>query len=368
MKVAYFIGTLNRGGAETLILDICRRHKEVPFDFACVYRHEGNISDEFKQSGVPLIQIAKSRGMLRYLQDVRKVLKRERVTIVHSQTGANSLVLALALMGTGIKIVTTFHGHLFADAARWQRKIVYRASEKILCVSEYQKRYYEEKWKLPKVNKLQVVYNGIDFGKIDAAVNSEELIVNSGIKLAMVGNFVKGRSPLIIVKAIKKVNSEKLIVNSEKQPSFDFYFIGRRDDHETWRYDECVDYCKQHKLQNVHFLGSRNDVPVILKSIDGFVYSTAHDTFGIAVIEAIAAGLPVVVNDWPVMTEVCGEANAGIRYFRSDDVEDAAAKISVLLSNIKESKKTAKENAKLVRKKYSIEQHINQLNKIYQSL
>ena len=356
MKIAYFLGALNRGGAETLILDICRRHESVPYDFVCIYRHEGNISEEFKSSGAPMMQIPKTGGMLRYLLDIRKTLKREHVTIVHSQTGANSAILALALMGTGIKIVTTFHGHLFADAARWQRKIVYRASEKILCVSEYQKRYYEEKWKLPKENKLQVVYNGIDFGKIDAAIKSQERRAENVMKLAMVGNFIKGRSQIIVAKALKRVKS------------VDFYFIGRKDDKEPKRYDDCVKYCEDNRLKNVHFLGGRNDVPSILKSIDGFVYSTEHDTFGIAVIEAIAAGLPVVVNDWPVMIEVCGEENAGIRYFNTEDVDDAAVKIEELITNIEDSKHDAKANAKIVREKYSIEHHIKQLDTIYKKI
>ena len=363
MKIAYFIGALNRGGAETLILDICRKHESAPYDFVCVYRHEGNISDEFKSSGAPMIQIPKKRGMLRYLRDIRKTLTREHITIVHSQTGANSALLALALMGTGIKIVTTFHGHLFADAGWWQRKLVYNVSEKILCVSEYQKRYYEEKWRLPRENKLHVVYNGIDFSKFDYLVESGKWKVESrGIKLAMVGNFIKGRSQIVVAKALAKVERGKW-----KEES-DFYFIGRRDDSEPERYDECVKYSEEHGLKNVHFLGSRNDVPAILKSIDGFVYSTEHDTFGIAVIEAIAAGLPVVVNDWPVMTEVCGEGNAGVRYFRTDDVDDAVAKIEALLSNIEDSKQAAKANAEIVREKYSIEHHIKQLETIYKKI
>lgn len=362
MKIAYFIGALNRGGAETLILDICRKHKDVPCDFVCIYRHEGNILNEFKQSGVPLIQISKKRGILRYLLDVRRILKREQVTIVHSQTGANTFILALALLGTGIKIVTTFHGHLFADAPWWQRMLVYHVSKKIICVSEYQKRYYEEKWNLPRENKLEVIYNGIDFTKLDIVQNERVRELESErINLAMVGNFIKGRSQYIIVQAIQTLK-EKGIIN------FNFYFIGRRVESEPERYDNCVRYCEENGLNNVHFLGSRSDVPAILRSIDGFVYSTEHDTFGIAVIEAIASELPIVVNDWPVMIEVCGAGNAGIRYFRTDDIEDASDKIASLLSNIDESKKVAKENAQLVRRKYSIEQHIDNLNKVYQSL
>ena len=329
------------------------------------------MSDAFKSTNVPIIQVPKKRGLLRYLWALRKTFIKEKVTIVHSQTPSNTLLLAIALWGTGIKVVTTFHGHSFADALYLKRKIVYAASKRIICVSEYQKRYYEEKWGLLRDNKLQVVYNGIDFTKVDSALEiGNWKLENDNLRLAMVGNFVKGRSQIVVAKALNKLKME------DERLKIDFYFIGRRDKNQPERYDECVKYCEENGLKNVHFLGSRNDVPAILKSIDGFVYSTEHDTFGIAVIEAIAAGLPVVVNDWAVMKEVCNlglpGTNKVIRFFRTNDVEDCAEKIEELLMDIitnnKELFEQYQEASDAAKKKYAIENHINQLNTIYQSL
>lgn len=369
MKIAYFFGAMNRGGLESLILDISRQHKSVPYDFVCVYRHEGNMSDDFRKSGANLIHVPRKRGYLQYLWTLRRAFKREKVTIVHSQTPSNTILLSFALLGTGIKIITTFHGHLFADASWWKRKLVYLVSKRIICVSNYQKSYYAQKWHLPQDNKLSVVYNGIDFTKLDSTKNEENRDVESDrSKLAMVGNFIKGRSQSVIVKAIHLLK-EKGVVN------FDFYFVGRRDELEAWRYDDCVRYCEEHHLKNAHFLGSRNDVPELLQTMDGFVYSTAHDTFGIAVIEAIAAGIPVVVNDWPVMTEVCNlglpENNSTIRFFKTDDVADCADKMTTLLSDIETNREKLHANcqsaAAAAKQKYSIEKHIADLYVVYQT-
>ena len=372
MKVAYFIGALNRGGAESLLLDICRQHRKVPYDFVCVYRHEGNMSDAFHKSGASMIQIRKNMGFLRYLWNIRQTLLREHVTMVHSQTPSNTLLLVLALIGTGIQIITTFHGHSFADAVWWKRRLVYAASEKILCVSQYEKLYYEHKWHLPKENKLRVVYNGVDFAKFDAAKYAVENVkcnVASGrIRLCMVGNFIKGRSQMVVCEAIHKLK--------DKKENFDFYFIGRRDEAEPARYDECVKYCEDNQLKNVHFFGGREDVPDLLKTMDGFVYSTEHDTFGIAVIEAITAGLPIVVNDWPVMTEVCNlglpNENQSVRFYKTDNPEDCADKMANLLDDIKTQQKQLQTDCSLameaVRAKYSIHTHIDTLFKIYNSL
>ena len=368
MKVAYFLGGLNRGGAESLILDICRQHEKVPFDLVCMYRHDGNMMEEFKASGASLIHVRKQKGYIRYMWSIRKVIKQEQVTIVHSQTPANTLILAIALIGSGIKIMTTLHGYNFGKAPRWKRRIIYAFSEKILCVSNHQKQYYKHLWQLPARNKLQVVYNGIDFSKIEKALPNPESKSNNRIQLAMVGNFVSVRSQKVIVEAIH-ILKEKGIVG------FDFYFIGRRDEKEARRYDECVQYCEEHQLSNVHFLGSRGDVPTLLKSMDGFVYSTAHDTFGIAIIEAIAAGLPIVVNDWPVMKEVCNlglpETNNVIRFFKTEDIDDCVEKIANLLDDIQNYKRMQTDclqASEMVKQKYSIDNHIEQLYKVYSSI
>ena len=368
MKIAYFIGALNRGGLESLTLDICRKYGETPYDFICVYRHEGNMSEDFKASGAPLINVPKKRGYIRYLLALRKTFKNNHVTIVHSQTPSNTLLLAFVLLGTGIKVITTFHGHF--DSTPWViRKIVYRTSNRIICVSKQLKKYTEKKWHLSNENKLCIVYNGIDFSKIDSAEPRkyrEDGIGNRRIRLAMVGNFVSGRSQNIIVKSIQLLK-ERGISN------FEFYFIGKRAEHEAWRYDECVRYCENHNLDNIHFLGSRGDVPELLKTMDGFVYSTEQDTFGIALIEAIAAELPVVVNDYEVMTEVCNlgltKSNGAIRYFKTHDVVDCAKKMRELISSIESNSQQLRKDcqlaSKIVKQKYSIQSHIVNLSNVY---
>lgn len=361
MKVAYFIGALNHGGAEVLLLDICRQHMVAPYDLVCVYRKNGILSTEFVQSGATIMQIGKKRGYLSYLYRIREMVRDCQIDIVHSQTPSNTILCSIALLCLKVKVVTTFHGHSFANTNWLFRKMVYNRSKKIVCVSQYQKKYYEQKWKLPIHNKLVVVPNGVDFCKL-SVTNSQSLDVShqSGeINLCMVGNFQGGRSPMIICKALST-----LATNYEQ---IHFYFIGRRVASEGWRYDECVEYCKTHKLNNIHFLGGRSDVPQLLQQMDGFVYSTEHDTFGIAVVEAMAAGLPVIVNDWEVMKEVTHDGKWAT-LFKTEDVEDCANKIQDLIEHLPERKEVAQQVAKEVREEYAIEKHIARLNEVYENL
>ena len=370
MKVAYLLGSLNRGGAETLVLDVFKNASNAPFEMIGVHRKGGAYQEEFYAAGPKMIQCAPKRfGLLRYLRQLRQILQQEKVTVIHAQYWMDAVYARFATIGLHIPIVLTFHGYLGAQA-KGISAVMYRTAVRIadmLCfVSGYQKEQYAMRYGKIIQRKGEVVYNGIDFGKFDdTGVRCKVYGVRDSLKLCMVGSFNSVRNQKLIVEAMRIIDDRLMMVD---KPLFDFYFIGGKYGGEEWRYDECVRYCEEKGLKNVHFLGGRGDVPELLCQMDGFVYATKNDTFGIAVIEAMAAGMPVVVNDHPVMGEVCGEAGEAVWYYRTDDADDAAAALESLLINLQQSKNAAKENAKEVRRKYSIEQYISRLKEIYQKL
>ena len=83
----------------------------------------------------------------------------------------------------------------------------------------------------------------------------------------------------------------------------------------------------------VCFHGSVADVPGFLRTLDLFAYfTTAQEGMGIALAEAMAAGLPCVVSDLPVMREVSGDgAAAAVRYAPADPEAAATVIRSVLV-------------------------------------
>lgn len=366
MKTALFLGALNRGGAESLVYDVLRRSGSLPFDVCCLYRKEGDYSAEFHETGAQFIKVARTGGMLRYLFALRKAILRNYIDIVHAQTPSNALVCSFALLFTKVAIVTTFHGFPFSDAPKMYRKLVYQRSRKIICVSNYEKSVYEKKWQLPTQNKLCVVFNGIDFSKLDnTAIDTSSILVKDGntLNMIMVGSFRSGRSQYFVCQVANELNKKSI--------PFNLYFAGVRVPSEPDRYDSCVDFCTNHGLsEKVHFLGGRNDIPSLLNQMDLFIYATEHDTFGIAVLEAMASALPVVVNDWEVMKEITGHGNYATLY-ETDNVEDCLSKILALNQKMATAHKEVIDNtsriSKEIREKYSIENHIKGLYSIYKS-
>lgn len=366
MKVAFFIGALRTGGAESLVCDVCRKRELVPFEICCIYRKDGDYSEAYNATGVPMMKVPREGSMLKYLLSLRKTILRNHVDIVHAQTPSNAIVSFLALLFTRVRIVVTLHGFSFAKDPKYYQRWVYRICRKLICVSNYEKEFYAERWHLPRQNKLRVVYNGIEFSKLDQPVPDPECPVvpdRTSLNMVMVGSFRDGRSQSFVCKVAHALDVRDV--------PFNLFFVGRREEKEPRRYDDCVRYCNEHLLMDkVHFLGNRTDLPYLLKQMDLFIYASEHDTFGIAVLEALASGLPVVVNDWVVMQEITGNGKFAAIY-KTDDVEDCVSKV-MSLKDKKETEPVGFEASNLriaaeVREKYSIEKHIHNLHEIYLS-
>ena len=360
-KVAYMFGGMNRGGAETLLLDVFCNWQKAPFSFIGVHRKEGAYKDAFYSAGPTLYHLApKQFGHLRYFFRLRQLLKNEGVSIIHTQHWLDCIYAYIATIGIPVRIINTFHGFYSLTGINGLLcRLSIRLADAVCFVSHHEKEWYQNRCRIAD-SKCYVIYNGVDFSKIDSAQTSMTFDNQPRrIRLAMVGNFVGNRSQIVVCKAIN-------ILKKRDITNFDFYFIGKMNEKEPEFYDDCVMYCKDHHLDNVRFLGSRDDVPSLLKSMDGFVYSTNNDTFGIAIIEAIATGLPIVTNDWFVMKEICRDLSVDtVRYFQTGDSEDCARQMMALIETLEKSKQSAIKDSLHIKKRFSIEQYIDNLYYLY---
>lgn len=368
MKIAFLFGSLNRGGTETLMLDVCRNLNNSNFEAIGIYRKRGVMEQDFLSTSVKFHYLPVKKNKIVYFIRLRKLLMAEKVTIVHAQQPLDALFAKVALMGSNIKVLLTVHGLDSTEKNKKDKLLNYilKRTDKNVFVSHYQKHYYTTKYHLND-KKQAVIYNGIDFNKIEQTANerysdlrNELHISRETLLLGMVGNFTAVRDPLTVCRFLKLLN--------QKQVDFHFVFVGKRIEDETERYDSCIKYCDENNLnEQVTFLGVRQDVPEILKQLDAFVYSTEHDTFGIAVVEALAAGLPVFVNDWDVMKEITENGNLAILY-KSKDEYDLLNKFMLFLQSKEKFQSKAEEVKNTVRKKYDINSYLIHLKEIYASL
>lgn len=368
MKIAFLFGSLNRGGTETLMLDVCRNLNNSDFEAIGIYRKKGVMEQDFLSTSVKFHYLPVEKNKIAYFVRLRKLLIAEKVTIVHAQQPLDAVLAKIAMSATKTKVILTVHGFDTTEKNKKNKLLdfILKRTNKNIYVSQFQKRYYTTKYHLNEKKQI-VIYNGIDFKKIEPTANEKssdlrnELHINRETLLfGMVGNFTAVRDPMTVCRFLKLLN--------QKQVDFLFVFVGKKVDNEPERFDECLDFCKKNDLnERVRFLGSRQDVPNILHQLDAFVYSSEQDTFGIAVVEALAAGISVFVNDWEVMKEITENGNLAILY-KSKDEYDLLDKFMLFLQSKEKFQSKAEGVKNTVRKKYDINSYLIHLKEIYASL
>lgn len=366
MKVAYFIGSLNRGGTETLVLDTFRRKEVAPYESILVYRSEGDLSEAYRATGVPMFRIQPTRFKLGYITRLRRLFKEENVNVLHTQTHLNAFLGIFCTCFSMVKLVVTFHGFTPSVLDKVYTRFGLWFADALIFVSGYVRDWYLKSAVFVPHKRSCVVYNGIDFSKFDRSYDMPDFLKkNNGasietVKMVMVGNFSTARSQILLCQALKALKERGV-------GDVRLYLIGKRTNADPEVFDNCVNYCRENGLldTSVYFLGGRSDVPAILQHMDAFVYATNRDTFGIAVIEAVASGLPAIVNDWEVMKEVTNNGEWALLY-KTLDVVDCADKIEEFIKNKEQRKEAAQRSAEAVRQKFSIENHIRGLNEVYE--
>lgn len=358
LKVAYFLGSLNRGGLETLLLDVFRNAAEADYDFIGIYRKPGLLEEAFLNTGVSMYRLRPGNVLdIAYFRKVRQILRKDNVSIVHAQTPLDALIALVVTVGMGIKVVITYHSTGLSKERRTQ--FVMNHVDLNLYVSKYQKSRYFDIYKMKDSIKHKVIHNGISFDKFSVPVK-KECCKTRALIFGTVGSFSSGRSQKIICRFLKKLKDQGV--------EFKFYFVGSKTKAEPYLYEDCVRYCEENQLtDSVCFMGTRNDVPQLLQQWDAYIYSTVHDSFGISVIEAVASGLPTFVNDWPVMEEItAGGAYATL--YKSNDADDLLEKFTDFLNDRESYAQRALAAAAEVRNRYNIKEYIRNLSDSYRTL
>lgn len=363
-KIAFLLGSINRGGLETLMLDVFRHAYSKGLSAMCIYRKDGTLKEEYEKTGIKIKKIAFSKNIFKYLRKLRREIIENDIKIAHAQQLIDAFYALLALKGTKVRVVLTLHGYdlSLSKFSYYLTRFVLNHTDLNIFVSNEQKKYYIEKYNIKK-NNQEVTYNGISFQKFNPDHNSdirkEFGFPKNVLLLAAVGNFVAVRDQITLCRFLN-------LLDKELQIDFRFLFIGL--DVDKKQYDECVSYIKQHKLDNkVIFTGGRSDVPDVLYQLDAFLYSTNHDTFGISVIEAMYTETPVFVNDWGVMLEVTKNGQYATIY-KTKDEYDLLFQFKAFLQDKQPYLQKAKDASDYVITNYSIDNYIERLEINYKKL
>ena len=289
---------------------------------------QGPLVDEMARRGVAIVDAPADQISLRHparawasIRRQMRLLRRERIHLVHlNEFGWNvDLVAAAGLLR--IPVVLHVHNPLDVEQRNFHRWVAGR----VLFVSE---AHRAEARHLDRLRgTTSVLYNAVDLERVQSgrSLRGELRIPEGHLVVGTVAQICHRKGMDVFVETARRVAAVRDDVH--------FVVVGRagigEDAYAAGVHAAAADLERQGRIS---FLGSRTDVPDLLASMDLFFLPTRAETFGIVIIEAMAAGVPVVATRVGGIPEIVTGSGLG-SLVPPDDAEASAGALLELLAD-----------------------------------
>lgn len=305
IKVLHYVYKMDRGGIESLIMNIYRNidGEKVQFHFAVHTREKGHFDDEIYELGGKIIYFPlRRKEPIRFMKEWRKFWKNNHSKYTafhfHTPTLANIYALKMAKRYGVKKIIVHAHNtHVYKGKLQLIHDIVHNYHRNRIV--KYANKFYScsmpaAEWvfgnKSLKEIEVESFNNGIDlerfsYNKEIRKKYRDDMNLNNKFVIGHIGRFVHAKNHDYVIDIFSEVvkNNTNVVL----------LFIG---DGELM--PEIKAKVKDLRLcDKVEFLGIREDVPQLLMSMDLFLFPSLYEGLPVTMIEAQASGLPILASD-----------------------------------------------------------------------
>ena len=295
---------------------------------------------------------------------LKKIIENGGYRIIHCHTPVGAMLTRLAAVGarkSGTKILYTAHGFHFYQGAPLKNWLLYYPVERLLAhLTDVLITINQEDYERAKKFKAGKVYYvpgvGIDLNKFNtAAVDTAGIRSEFGLKkqdflLLSVGEISYRKNQRVVIEALGQIKNKNI-----------YYIICGRGP----LLAEYKTLAKQLDVENqIIFAGYRNDVAEFYKSADVFVFPSYQEGLPVALMEAMACGLPVICSNIRGNTDLIENGVSGM--LTGNDPDSVADAILTMYRDENLRKRYAKAAREKI-EQYSIERVSEMMRKIYQS-
>jgi glycosyltransferase involved in cell wall biosynthesis len=294
--------------------------------------------------------------------DLRKFLKEQRIRIVQTFFESSDIWAGFVTKAmSNAKLIWSRRdmGILRTGKHHAAYRLMAGAPDKVFAVSEEVRRHCIEVDGIDP-SRVQTVYNGLDLADWNADARSEERARESGGEsiVATVGNIRRVKGHDVFIRAAASV--------AEKFPHTSFRIAG--DVLEPEYFQELQALVHELKLSDrFHFVGGVSNLRDYLSAAEVFVLPSRSEGFSNAIVEAMAAALPVVATNVGGNAEAVQDGVSGV-IVPPDDPDALASAIVDLLSDTAKAKQMGQAGKRLAAEKFTTEAMMGQITRVYASL
>jgi len=357
MQVTY---SLDFGGAEKIAIDLASGVNKNKYQTSiCALDYGGKYIPLLDELGIPWYAFNR-RGALDYKLWLYLywLFKRERILIIQTHHVVQLFNAIIPALLNGIKIIHTEHEYQsFLNNPKDLQilRVLCRMCHSFVTVGNDVTEFFETKKVLPK-GKIITIPNGVSLNNCTYADKK-----NTGKEFGFTDNhLIIGITARLEWRKDHKTLLQAFANVVKKIPNARLLIIG-----DGCLKDELNMYAKGLGIETaVIFTGARGDVKNILSILDVFVLSSVHEGLPVALLEAMAAGKPVVCTSVGEIPKVIVHGKTGLLLSPSDPKALASALIFILQNDTERIRlgRNAKES---VRQSFSMESMLGRYETLY---
>jgi glycosyltransferase involved in cell wall biosynthesis len=311
----------SKGGTPRKLLSLVDNGTKDKFQhvFLVFLNHPDNLSDEIKHVGGIVEEVFRPRNYdIRLLFDIRRMVRKYKIDIINTHFARSDIFGVTVGLMCGVPVIKSVHGIPWNDSKLFIfiDRLLARFRYTTACNSGASR---EAERKRSHAKKLKVIHNGVVprgcnlTGEESIAYKKQLGGSPKGLLVGNVGGFTDWRRQDLIVEAIS------IIV----ERGIDAYCVLVGGGPQKVAAEHLAESLKI--ADRVRFLGYIGDVGKFLASIDVFVNMANAEGFGIAVVEAMFAGAPVVLANAGAHPELIVDGESGILVSEGSSTELADA-------------------------------------------
>jgi len=299
-KVIHAITTIERGGAENQLIILCREQIKMGLEIQIVYfKGLPTLKQEFETIGVTVTEV--SGNLVRQVYRLRKLIKNSRASIIHAHLPQAELTSVLS-KGRVPLVISRHNAERFLPRGPvWLSKLlsrfVLKRTKGRIAISNHVNHFVMNAGESVLECAFSTVYYGYHFQSLYPKINRS---IDEPLRLITIGRLVPQKDISTTLKALSILESKGI--------AFQMTILGEGPlELELKNLSRSLGISKR-----ISFLLINPNVFLTTLESDIFFFSRTHEGYGLVILEAMDAQVPIVCSAIPTLKEILGSNYRGL--------------------------------------------------------